>query len=45
MTANVESRNAIVERAGRRFKLESEKNALASIKARLDSLRFWTPIW
>ena len=43
MTANVESRNAIVERAERRFKLESEKNALVSIKARLDSLRFWTP--
>lgn len=43
MTANVETRNAIVERAERRFKLESEKKALASIKDRLDSLRFWTP--
>ena len=43
MTANVETRNAIVERAERRFKLENEKKVLLSIKAQLDSLRFWTP--
>ena len=43
MTENVESRNTIVERAERRFKLENEKKALTSIKTRLDSLRFWTP--
>ena len=43
MTTNVESRNTIVERAERRFRLENEKQALASVKSRLDSLRFWTP--
>ena len=43
MTTNVESRNAIVERAERRYRLENEKQALVSIKSRLDSLRFWTP--
>ena len=43
MTANVEQRSDIVERAERRFKLESEKRALVSIKDRLDSLRYWTP--
>ena len=43
MTANAETRGDIVERAERRFRLESEKKALASIKDRLDSLRFWTP--
>ena len=43
MTANAETRGDIVERAERRFRLGSEKKALASIKDRLDSLRFWTP--
>ena len=43
MTTNVESRNTIVERAERRYRLENEKQALVSIKSRLDSLRFWTP--
>ena len=43
MTTNMESRNTIVERAERRFRLENEKQALASVKSRLDSLRFWTP--
>ena len=43
MTTNSELRSGILERAERRFKLESEKQALISIKARLDSLRFWTP--
>ena len=43
MTINTESGNAIASRAHRRLKLESEKQALASIKNRLDSLRFWSP--
>ena len=43
MTANVEAKGDIVERAERRFRLEREKRALVSIKDRLDSLRFWTP--
>ena len=43
MMANAESGNGIFERAERRFKLESEKQSLLSIKARLDSLRYWTP--
>lgn len=43
MTINPESGNGIASRANRRLKLESEKQALASIKKRLDSLRFWGP--
>ena len=43
MKANVDTRSDIVERAERRFRLEREKRSLASIKDRLDSLRFWTP--
>ena len=33
MTTNVESRNAIVERAERRYRLENEKQALVSLKS------------
>lgn len=33
----------IVGRAERKFRLESEKNALAALKARLDSIQRWNP--
>ena len=43
MTTKPELQSDIVGRAERRFRLESEKQTLISIKTRLDSLRFWTP--
>ena len=43
MTVDPESGNATARRAYRRLKLEGEKQALLSVKNRLDSLRFWSP--
>ena len=43
MTDDARANGAIVDRARRRCRLEGERQALASIKQRLDSLRFWTP--
>ena len=43
MTYDARANGDIVDRARRRCRLEGESLALASIRQRLDSLRFWTP--
>ena len=43
MTVNSIPEDSIASRTNRRLKLESEKQALVSIKQRLDSLKFWAP--
>ena len=43
MTSNSDTMNDIAGRASRKLRLEREKQALVSVKKRLDSLRFWTP--
>ena len=43
MTDDARANGAIVDRARRRCRRDGERQALASIKQRLDSLRFWTP--
>ena len=43
MKGRCEMKGDIACRAERRLRLEMEKQALLSIKKRLDSLRFWMP--
>ncbi len=43
MTDDTRAAGDIVDRARRRCRLEGERQALASVRQRLDSIRFWTP--